>query len=105
MLPFQIGRIKFEDYAAYEALWPLVNGCNPVCEQPPRQRCREDQIRFSLSFSAPGVTERNRNWMPKIEGYLHSGKIYFAVAGAAHMGGSNGLVTLLRNRGYQIEQL
>ena len=43
--------------------------------------------------------------MPKIEGYLHSGKIYFVVAGAADMGGSNGLIALLRNRGYQIEQL
>jgi uncharacterized protein len=48
---------------------------------------------------------RNRNWMPKIEDYLHSGQTYFVVAGAAHMGGSNGLVSLLRQRGYKVEQL
>jgi uncharacterized protein YbaP (TraB family) len=48
---------------------------------------------------------RNRAWIPKIEGYLHSGKIYFVVAGAAHMGGPSGVLALLRARGYQIEQL
>lgn len=48
---------------------------------------------------------RNRNWVPKIEGYLHSGKIYFVVVGAAHLGGPDGLLALLRTRGYQIEQL
>jgi len=48
---------------------------------------------------------RNRNWMPKIENYLHSGQTYFVVVGAAHMGGSNGLVSLLRQRGYNVEQL
>ena len=51
------------------------------------------------------LDSRNRNWMPKIEDYLHSGQIYFVVVGAAHMGGSNGLVSLLRQRGYNVEQL
>jgi uncharacterized protein YbaP (TraB family) len=36
---------------------------------------------------------------------LQSGKTYFVVAGAAHMGGPNGIVALLRGRGYHIEQL
>jgi uncharacterized protein YbaP (TraB family) len=48
---------------------------------------------------------RNRAWIPKIEGYLHSGKIYFVVVGAAHMGGPSGVLALLKARGYQIEQL
>ena len=48
---------------------------------------------------------RNRAWIPKIEGYLHSGKVYFVVAGAAHMGGPSGVLALLKARGYQIEQL
>jgi uncharacterized protein YbaP (TraB family) len=51
------------------------------------------------------LTNRNRKWIPKIEGYLHSGKTYFVVAGAAHMGGPNGVLALLRARGYRIEQL
>jgi len=43
--------------------------------------------------------------IPKIEGYLRSGKTYFIVAGAAHMGGANGVLALLRQRRYRIEQL
>jgi uncharacterized protein YbaP (TraB family) len=48
---------------------------------------------------------RNRNWIPKIENYLQSGQTYFVVVGAAHMGGSSGLVSLLKQRGYKVEQL
>lgn len=48
---------------------------------------------------------RNQNWIPKIEKYLTSGQTYFVVVGAAHMGGPNGVLSLLRARGYKIEQL
>lgn len=51
------------------------------------------------------LTARNRDWVPKIEGYLSSGQTYFVVAGAAHMGGNEGLVTMLRARGLKVEQL
>ena len=51
------------------------------------------------------VGARNRNWIPTIEGYLRSGRTYFVVVGAGHMGGPDGLLALLRARGYQIEQL
>jgi uncharacterized protein len=51
------------------------------------------------------LTARNRNWIPKIEGYLRSGKTYFVVAGAAHMGGHDGVPALLKARGYKVEQL
>jgi uncharacterized protein YbaP (TraB family) len=48
---------------------------------------------------------RNRNWLLKIDGYLRSGKTYFVVVGAGHMGGPNGLLALLKSRGCKIEQL
>lgn len=48
---------------------------------------------------------RNRRWIPKLEGYLKSGHTYFAVVGAAHLGGSDGLLALLRARGYKVEQV
>jgi uncharacterized protein YbaP (TraB family) len=48
---------------------------------------------------------RNRNWIPKIESYLRSGKTFFVVVGAGHMGGPNGLLSLLRARGCKVEQL
>jgi len=51
------------------------------------------------------LSNRNRNWIPRIEGYIKSGKTYFVVAGAAHMGGNDGVPALLRARGYKVEQL
>ena len=51
------------------------------------------------------LAARNRNWIPKIEGYLRGGQTCFVVVGAAHMGGPNGVLALLRGRGYKIEQL
>lgn len=57
------------------------------------------------AFGQRILDDRNRNWIPKIEGYLHSHHTYFVVAGAAHMGGPNGVLALLKARGYQIEQL
>jgi uncharacterized protein YbaP (TraB family) len=48
---------------------------------------------------------RNRAWMPKIESFLRSGETYFVVVGAAHLGGSQGLLSLLKQRGYSLEQL
>lgn len=51
------------------------------------------------------LTARNHKWIPKIEGYMHSGQTYFVVAGAGHFGGNEGVLALLRQRGYKIEQL
>jgi uncharacterized protein YbaP (TraB family) len=51
------------------------------------------------------ITARNRKWIPKIEEFINSGQTYFVVVGAGHMGGSEGVVALLRARGYTVEQL
>ena len=51
------------------------------------------------------VEARSRKWIPEIENYLQSGRVYFVVAGVGHMGGPNGLLALLRSRGGRIEQL
>ena len=51
------------------------------------------------------LTDRNHRWLPKIEGYLHSGKTWMIVAGAGHMAGQEGLPALLQARGYQVEQM
>jgi uncharacterized protein YbaP (TraB family) len=48
---------------------------------------------------------RNRRWIPKMESYLKSGQTYFVVVGAGHLGGSEGLLALLRARNYKLEQL
>ncbi len=51
------------------------------------------------------LEDRNLRWLPKIEGYLGGGRTTMIVVGAAHMGGPNGLLALLRKRGCRVEQL
>jgi uncharacterized protein YbaP (TraB family) len=57
------------------------------------------------SFEERLVGNRNRAWVPTIEKYISSGKTYFVVVGSAHLGGSDGLLALLRGRGYTVAQL
>jgi hypothetical protein len=56
-------------------------------------------------FAARLITDRSRNWIPKIERYIRDRHTYFVVAGAGHMGGRNGVVAMLRARGYKVEPL
>ncbi len=57
------------------------------------------------SFYQRLVIDRNYNWIPKIERYLSGRETCFVVAGAGHMGGADGLLALLKARGYKVEQL
>jgi uncharacterized protein YbaP (TraB family) len=51
------------------------------------------------------LVERNKNWVPKIEAIVAKGGRPFIVVGAAHLVGSDGLIAMLRARGYAVEQL
>jgi len=51
------------------------------------------------------LSERNRRWAPKLDNFLKSGQTYFVVVGAAHLGGSDGLLALMRARNCKLEQL
>ena len=55
-------------------------------------------------FQAKILDERNKNWMPILEEKLKTKSIFIAV-GAAHLGGENGLLKLLRDRGYIVEPI
>jgi len=51
------------------------------------------------------LVERNKNWMPKIEAlFLRKGRALVLV-GAAHLVGPDGLIAMLKAKGYAIEQL
>ncbi|MFY7651860.1 MAG: TraB/GumN family protein [Chitinophagaceae bacterium] len=47
------------------------------------------------------LTKRNENWIPQIEKAININSCFFAV-GAAHLGGKNGVIQLLRNIGYSV---
>ncbi len=51
------------------------------------------------------LTQRNHNWLPTIESLLQQKKDYLVIVGAGHLVGEEGLIQLLENRGYLIEQV
>ncbi|WP_025764373.1 TraB/GumN family protein [Dyadobacter tibetensis] len=48
------------------------------------------------------LEDRNRAWIGRMEVLMKDKPSFFAV-GAAHLGGAKGVITLLRNAGYQVE--
>ena len=51
------------------------------------------------------LVERNRNWMPAIEALFARRGRALVVVGAAHLVGPDGLLTMLKAKGYTVEQL
>jgi uncharacterized protein YbaP (TraB family) len=51
------------------------------------------------------VVARNRRWLPDSMKRLEQGEKPRVVAEAAHRVGKNGLIELLKQRGYSLEQL
>lgn len=50
------------------------------------------------------ISDRNYAWMPKIEELLAGDRDVIVVVGAAHLVGEQGVVNLLRAKGYTVEQ-
>ena len=50
------------------------------------------------------LVERNRNWLPKLESFFTRKGRAFVVVGAAHLVGPDGLIAMLRSKGYTVEQ-
>ncbi len=48
------------------------------------------------------LTARNRKWMNAVEGMLETGETHFVTVGAAHLVGRDGLIGMLRARGYKV---
>jgi uncharacterized protein len=63
-----------------------------------------------MEQNTPGVyqsllLDRNRKWMPTIEAMFNDADTELVLVGVAHLVGDDGLVQLLRARGYQVEQI
>ena len=57
------------------------------------------------SFYGRLLYDRNRTMAAKIEGFLRTDRTYFVVVGAGHLVGKKGIVSILRDKGYEVEQL
>lgn len=51
------------------------------------------------------ISQRNKDWIKKIELFLKQKENHMVVVGAAHLAGKDGLVELLKKKGYSVEQL
>lgn len=51
------------------------------------------------------ISDRNRNWLPKIEELLDQDENYIVVVGAGHLVGKEGIIALLKEKGYSVDQL
>jgi len=63
-----------------------------------------------MEVNTPGVYQsllfdRNHKWMPTVEAMFDDADTELVLVGVAHLVGDDGLVQLLRARGYQVEQL
>lgn len=51
------------------------------------------------------IVQRNMNWLPAIENCCQQTENYLVIVGTGHLIGQTGLINLLREKGYLIEQL
>jgi uncharacterized protein YbaP (TraB family) len=51
------------------------------------------------------LVERNQNWLPKLEALFTRRGHAFVVVGAAHLVGPDGLLAMLKAKGYTVEQM
>ena len=68
------------------------------------KKLKKNSKQFPLVYNKM-FTERNANWMPQIEQFLQDDKVEFVVVGLGHLVGKDGLLKLLKNKGYKVEQL
>lgn len=50
------------------------------------------------------LVNRNQNWLPRIESMLNNSETELVLVGTLHLVGEDGLLHLLRERGYDLEQ-
>ncbi len=51
------------------------------------------------------IADRNRRWLPQIEKMIEQGDSTLIAVGAAHLVGKDGVIELLKARGYTVEQM
>ncbi len=51
------------------------------------------------------IVDRNRRWLPQIERLIKQGENALIIVGAAHLVGKDGVIELLKQQGYTVEQL
>ena len=79
-----------------------TSGDSKAVESILKRSLSEDK-RFVFIFEKL-VYERNRRMASKIEKFLQTRETYFVVVGAGHLVGDQGIVEILKGKGYLVEQ-
>jgi uncharacterized protein YbaP (TraB family) len=75
------------------------NGDAPAVERIVLKDVKSDPVMYARL-----LVDRNRNWLPKIEALFSRPRPAYVVVGAAHLVGPDGLLQMLRAKGYVVEQ-
>jgi hypothetical protein len=75
------------------------NGDAAAIERMVLEDVRDDPLLYKRL-----LVERNQNWLPQIEALFSRPGRSFVVVGAAHLVGPDGLLAMLRAKGYTLEQ-
>jgi len=74
-------------------------------DEPAVEHIVLDDLKAEPNLYQRLLVERNRNWMPKIEALFNRPGHTLVVVGAAHLVGPDGLLAMLKAKGYAVEQL
>ncbi|MGL4520977.1 MAG: TraB/GumN family protein [Bacilli bacterium] len=67
------------------------------------EKYQEDEMTAEAEYLL--LEKRNKNWLPQLEKQLASGEQHFVAVGAAHLNGENGILTLLKQKGYEVKYI
>jgi hypothetical protein len=51
------------------------------------------------------ITDRNRDWIPRLETLMDSGKRTLVIVGVGHLVGEDSVINLLKSRGYKLKKM
>lgn len=63
---------------------------------------KETENILFIKYNDVLITNRNKNWIPRIDKIVKETPTFFGV-GALHLGGKEGIIKLLRKKGYKVE--
>ena len=99
MLRSELEEMETEQSSLRSIMTAWQNGDAPAIEKMLLGSFSDNPVAYNSL-----ITERNRNWMPQLEACLKRSAPCFVVVGAAHIVGPQGLLAMLQQRGYRIEQ-
>jgi len=72
---------------------------------PTVERIVQSELKAEPQMYQRLLVDRNKAWLPKIEALFNRSSRSLVVVGAAHLVGPDGLVAMLKAKGYTVEQL